>query len=880
MLYGLMKLLRNNVSGFVLTLLLITLSYGFEQSARADLSVLPVIWAFDEGGDPILHSTYNGVATTFKAIARGGDGTYEYEWDFNGDGAYDTPIYTTSNSYDLSASHTYPDQLDNHLFFAKIRVSSGGETVIAQYPVQVHVNPLITDHKVNRAIDDGLWHLHLTMTRDTYPGGAKYGYWSYDINTASCTGAAIEAFEIMGHLPGSDYDSNPYVETVKRGLNYLCNSMKVHTITMQEAGDPDVNGNSIGIGCYADWSHSMYECGITLMTFASSLAPDSIAEVGPDSVIGRPYSGLVQDMIDYLAFGQSDQSTGNYRGGWRYYANYGQSDNSCSQWPVIGMEATVGGLWDSVGVSIPPFVKDELTYWIDYIQNDGSGGSGYMGPDDWVNVAKTGGLLCEMKFYGDSLETPRVQDAVDYILDNWQSDGEHFSVNSYYAFYSIMKGLRLLDIRYLPDNTPSGFDWYYDDDWGYANHLVGIQNADGSWPEGYYSSSYLASAWAILTLLPHPINPPPVAVAKASPTQAPPSAVITFDHSDSYHPLSNQGKYIVEFRWNFNADQDTVWDYITDDINAKPTTQYWDSVECNEPGVEHLVILEVEDNDGLKDQDDQSVVIAITMLNNPPVADGDPSDSDPNYTVSQGGLVLLDASDSKDPDEIITGNAKCDPTAPDDHITAWEWDLDNDGWFDVEGETYLFDTPDDWEVGFTYTVQLRVWDDGTWAGPGGGGQLSDETTVTIEVSSNQPPDCSDAYANPDELWPPNHRFEDIEILGVVDPDGDPVIITITGITQDEPVDAIGNGDGHTSPDGIISDDSTAVSVRAERAGSGNGRVYEILFTASDPAGDECTGSVTVCVPKDQRPGHECLDDGQDYDSTQEIVTHNNILLTP
>ena len=60
-----------------------------------------------------------------------------------------------------------------------------------------------------------------------------------------------------------------------------------------------------------------------------------------------------------------------------------------------------------------------------------------------------------------------------------------------------------------------------------------------------------------------------------------------------------------------------------------------------------------------------------------------------------------------------------------------------------------------------------------------------------------------------------------------DADGDPVTITITGITQDEPTNGLGDGD--TSPDGKGIGTSTA-SVRAERSGKANGRVYIIYFT--------------------------------------------------
>lgn len=140
------------------------------------------------------------------------------------------------------------------------------------------------------------------------------------------------------------------------------------------------------------------------------------------------------------------------------------------------------------------------------------------------------------------------------------------------------------------------------------------------------------------------------------------------------------------------------------------------------------------------------------------------------------------------------------------------------------------------------------------------GPLWSFTTVVI----NQDPNCSDAVPSVTELWPPNHKWVNIEILGVTDPDGDPVSITITGITQDEPVASPGSG--KTCPDGDGIGTSVA-RIRAERSGLGNGRVYEISFEADDGMGGVCSGTVNVCVPHDQRQGRECVDDGQLYNST-------------
>jgi hypothetical protein len=64
--------------------------------------------------------------------------------------------------------------------------------------------------------------------------------------------------------------------------------------------------------------------------------------------------------------------------------------------------------------------------------------------------------------------------------------------------------------------------------------------------------------------------------------------------------------------------------------------------------------------------------------------------------------------------------------------------------------------------------------------------------------ANQPPVCTLAQASPALLWPPNHKLAAVSIVGVADPDGDPVSLTITGITQDEPTNGLGDGD--TCPD--------------------------------------------------------------------------------
>jgi hypothetical protein len=146
---------------------------------------------------------------------------------------------------------------------------------------------------------------------------------------------------------------------------------------------------------------------------------------------------------------------------------------------------------------------------------------------------------------------------------------------------------------------------------------------------------------------------------------------------------------------------------------------------------------------------------------------------------------------------------------------------------------------------------------------GGDASNSDDATFT----PNQPPDVSEANPSIDCLWPPNHKFVDITIEGVTDPDGDPVTITITGITSDEPTATIkGAGGAKYAPDADGVGTDTA-SLRAERSGNEDGRVYEITFLASDGIA-ETEGSVFVKVPHDQSGDCVSIDSGQNYDATE------------
>jgi uncharacterized repeat protein (TIGR01451 family) len=131
-------------------------------------------------------------------------------------------------------------------------------------------------------------------------------------------------------------------------------------------------------------------------------------------------------------------------------------------------------------------------------------------------------------------------------------------------------------------------------------------------------------------------------------------------------------------------------------------------------------------------------------------------------------------------------------------------------------------------------------------------------TSTVVTTLNHNPICTGVNGGPD-LWPPNHKLKLITLSGATDPDGDPVTTSVTGVTQDEALDGLGDGD--TAPDAFPASASNQVWLRAERSGLGDGRVYRIGFGVTDGRGGSCAGTAHVGVPHDQGKHSTPIDSG-------------------
>jgi len=117
----------------------------------------------------------------------------------------------------------------------------------------------------------------------------------------------------------------------------------------------------------------------------------------------------------------------------------------------------------------------------------------------------------------------------------------------------------------------------------------------------------------------------------------------------------------------------------------------------------------------------------------------------------------------------------------------------------------------------------------------GGASCAPDTTAPVIGSVS---------ASPSALWPPNHKMTPVAISVKVSDNCTTPTWSVTGVSSNEPVN--GTGDGNTEPDWTIARNS--VTLRAERAGTGSGRIYTVTVTAKDAAGNASTGTTTVSVP--------------------------------
>lgn len=125
--------------------------------------------------------------------------------------------------------------------------------------------------------------------------------------------------------------------------------------------------------------------------------------------------------------------------------------------------------------------------------------------------------------------------------------------------------------------------------------------------------------------------------------------------------------------------------------------------------------------------------------------------------------------------------------------------------------------------------------------------------VTVEAATVT---LNSITASPMILWPPNHKMVDISFI--VDAENECELdleCTVLEVSSNEEINGL--GDGNTEPDWMIAEDGS-LKLRAERAGGGTGRKYQVLVRCEDASGVGDEMMVEVVVPHDSGE-----DDGED-----------------
>jgi uncharacterized repeat protein (TIGR01451 family) len=221
---------------------------------------------------------------------------------------------------------------------------------------------------------------------------------------------------------------------------------------------------------------------------------------------------------------------------------------------------------------------------------------------------------------------------------------------------------------------------------------------------------------------------------------------------------------------------------------------------------------------------------ATTTINRPPVSDP----NGPYLEECQGAMTVLglDGSGSYDPDG--------------DPITyAWSTDCPDATLDDPHAVSPLLSSsgppPCPVACGATLTVTDPM---GLW----------DTAVTAVTIQDTTPPDISVTLA-PTTLWPPNHGLVGITATVSASDICDPSpAVALTSITSDEPDDAPGGGDGNTQFDiqgFTLGTADTSFQLRAERAGTGDGRTYTVTYAATDACGLTAPSQSVVSVPHNQ-----------------------------
>jgi hypothetical protein len=129
-------------------------------------------------------------------------------------------------------------------------------------------------------------------------------------------------------------------------------------------------------------------------------------------------------------------------------------------------------------------------------------------------------------------------------------------------------------------------------------------------------------------------------------------------------------------------------------------------------------------------------------------------------------------------------------------------------------------------------------------------QASDHEPQVSNLCVDATPPVISGTISPGVLWPPNHKYVNVTASVTYSDNADPApVIKLASVTSNEPDNGLGDGDTEND---IVIVDNFHFQLRAERSGTGNGRIYTIAYRVTDACGNSIIGTSQVVVPHDFR----------------------------
>ena len=402
---------------------------------------------------------------------------------------------------------------------------------------------------VNISIEDGLRAMYLAQE-----AGGEWDWRdgeNWPSRECGVAGFTVWSFANSGHGPLA---GTIYSQSAQRGINYILNQATFFDPASQSGShaafdpDGDLNGRAINLCPLVRSGQGRKENYSSPVAAAAIIA--SFSDVPTTAVpsgvqfAGETYFQIVQDAVDFSAFGQSDLSNG-HRGGWNYTANSG-GDTSVDSWNYLAAE----GFESAFGGTVLEIVKAEAERRLDNSQVTSPVGSFTYAPGNLIpggngSQARTAGGLSGLVMVTGGGRTPvflnppgagstatfpnaatRIAKAVAHLGSVWDESAGTWkgNRNNFYAMWTTARALRLNSTTTLVNGGVS-FDWTTGEENGTGNvpaadatreryfpFLVRKQASNGHWNGDIIATTWttnLNTAWGVLILQPTVFGPPP-----------------------------------------------------------------------------------------------------------------------------------------------------------------------------------------------------------------------------------------------------------------------------------------------------------------------------------------------------------------------------------